>query len=522
MLGYFRTRQSKILLYFITGLICIVMLSFGVVMQQYQPRETWILKVDGRKVPIKYFAASYQQATAYFQNMMQGQFNPQMLSMFPIHTMVVNNLKERELLATLTDKMNLVYSPAFVKDQILDQDVFRDDKQFSFKRYKNYLARGTVLSPITPQKYEAYLGQGFLVQTLDKAIRDSFQLTPDHQKIMNTLRQTEYKLKVYALNPNELKTTVSFTPDEVKAYADDPKNQTLLQNAYFKNIATYQQKDVFQANHILISLPAESDTAAQEAALEKSQGIYEKVMASPENFGALAKEHSQDPGSKSNDGDLGSFSSGDMVKPFEDQLRLLKPEEISKPFKTQFGYHIAKLVKFSPGKTIPLEDVKGDLAQDLLKDQKKKELIDTHQPLLEQYFKNRNHKDIERILTTNLTIDSKETEFFSVYQAEIPNLGKSYELRRHLKHHGSTYNAGDFISEFITINNIPHVVQFVEKRDFFTKATDATDPKTQFEDQMKQKWQDQIYAKYKEGLADWFDVIVNEKALASLKSRQQP
>ena len=60
------------------------------------------------------------------------------------------------------------------------------------------------------------------------------------------------------------------------------------------------------------------------------------------DFGAVAKEKSQCPSGKSG-GDLGWFGRGQMVREFEDAAFSLKPGEISKPIKTQFGWHIIKL-----------------------------------------------------------------------------------------------------------------------------------------------------------------------------------
>lgn len=525
MLSYFRTNRSKVLLYFVTGLVCIVMLSFGVILRQYQPRETWILKVDGREVPFKYFAASYQQMVGYFQGLMQGQFNPQMLSMFPIHTMVVENLKERELLESMTSRLHLVYSPEFVKDRILEQDVFTENNQFSFNRYKNFLARGTVLSPITPQKYEAYIGQNFLVKTLEKVVKDSFLLTENQSEILNTLRQEEYKVRVYALKKENIQATFTPTPADLESFAADPKNDTLLQNAYFKNIQKYQTKDQFQAKHILLNVSPDATPEKEKEVLQQATEIHARLMEHPEQFESIATETSEDPGSKTNGGDLGTFSAGDMVPEFENRLKTLSPNAISEPFKTQFGYHIAKLISYTPGSTKTIEDVKTELAQELMIETHKQELIDTYAPILESHFRDRKDGDIQRILEKSMQIKGQETSFFSPYQATVDPMGNAFELRKHLKHHGDDYQKDQFISGILNSENTRYVVQFLEKRQAFSENTaentdtSSLDPMKQFEEQIDQKWQDHLYTKFKEGLASTFDVKVNEKALTSLQQQ---
>ena len=75
----------------------------------------------------------------------------------------------------------------------------------------------------------------------------------------------------------------------------------------------------------------------------ESLDILEKIKKG-DKFGALAKEFSTDKGSGKKDGNLGYFTKGMMVKPFEEAAFKLEIGEISDPIKTEFGYHIIKRV----------------------------------------------------------------------------------------------------------------------------------------------------------------------------------
>ena len=93
------------------------------------------------------------------------------------------------------------------------------------------------------------------------------------------------------------------------------------------------------------------------------------------NFGELAKKHSEDEGSKVKDGDLGQFTRGQMVLPFEEALLKLKKGEVSAPVKTQFGWHIIKRGETTPGSTRELKEVKP-LIEGNLKQEKQKEVFE--------------------------------------------------------------------------------------------------------------------------------------------------
>lgn len=98
---------------------------------------------------------------------------------------------------------------------------------------------------------------------------------------------------------------------------------------------------------------------------EESKAQAEKLLGEIKNgadFEALAKEHSQDPGSGKKGGDLGFFAEGRMVPEFDAALKELnKPGEVSAPVKTQFGWHLIQLVERRPAGKRPYEEVRADL-----------------------------------------------------------------------------------------------------------------------------------------------------------------
>ena len=116
--------------------------------------------------------------------------------------------------------------------------------------------------------------------------------------------------------------------------------------------AVRESKGEIEAAHILIR-----DTSVKGK--QKIDSIYEKLNHN-RKFEDLAKQYSEDPGSKNNGGKLGKFGSGRMVKPFSDAaFGLENINDFSEPFKTDFGWHIVKLLKKHPVKSF--EEMKMDL-----------------------------------------------------------------------------------------------------------------------------------------------------------------
>ena len=95
------------------------------------------------------------------------------------------------------------------------------------------------------------------------------------------------------------------------------------------------------ARHILIKPNELQDDATVR---QKLEGIRDRILNKGENFAAVASVVSEDPGSAAEGGSLGWAGPGTFVPEFERQLSQLQPDEISEPFRTQFGWHIIQLL----------------------------------------------------------------------------------------------------------------------------------------------------------------------------------
>ena len=135
-----------------------------------------------------------------------------------------------------------------------------------------------------------------------------------------------------------------------------------VEEFYKNNPDQFKQPERVRASHILISVPEGAAAAARAQAKTKAEQILKDVRAG-RDFAALAKQHSQDPGSAVNGGDLGFFPQGQMVGPFNDVAFSLKPGATSDLVETQFGYHIIRVAEKQPERTISLDEVRPRLEQ---------------------------------------------------------------------------------------------------------------------------------------------------------------
>ena len=141
---------------------------------------------------------------------------------------------------------------------------------------------------------------------------------------------------------------------------------------YEKNKAQYSQPESREVRHILVKTKAKADD------------LYDQLKAGAD-FAALAKQHSEDTGSKANGGKL-TITKGQTVAPFDATAFLLSKNAISRPVKTEFGYHIIQpLSETKPAKVTPLKDVKASIRQQLQQTKKNEAMTKWVEELKKDY-----------------------------------------------------------------------------------------------------------------------------------------
>ena len=132
---------------------------------------------------------------------------------------------------------------------------------------------------------------------------------------------------------------IFITDEEIKEYFEENKDKL-------------GQEEQVKASHILV----EDEKTAKDLKKQLDDGA---------DFAELAKEHSTDPGSAENGGELGFFGKGKMVKEFEDVAFATKVGEISEPVKSEKGYHIIKVEEKKEAKEATLEEKKEEIKDTL-------------------------------------------------------------------------------------------------------------------------------------------------------------
>jgi parvulin-like peptidyl-prolyl isomerase len=197
---------------------------------------------------------------------------------------------------------------------------------------------------VSEAEIDAFLKEPATAAQLDAFIADYVKNGPDHGKPLADAQRVQLS-RQYARVMIGMRKGIAagLGRDHMTQLLVMVQQARLLSGAYSKDWgerfkATDAEVDAYIAKH------PEFDAKASRA---KAEDILRRVRAG-EDFAALAGQFSEDPGSRTSGGDLGWFSRGMMVKPFEDATFALKPGEVSGIVESQFGYHIIKLEERRP------------------------------------------------------------------------------------------------------------------------------------------------------------------------------
>lgn len=276
------------------------------------------------------------------------------------------------------DRIKQYLPTAFNGDSFVGMDAYTQEVRQRFQ--------------MTVPAFEEIVRSGLVEEKFRKLLTDGISVTP--AEIQDEFRVQNEKVKLdYALiKPEDLAAKIVPTEDEIKAYFDANKSkfqipekrvaryalvdlnqlrQTSeisdddLKAVYQKNIQDYQVANRVHPEHILLMTVGKTDAEVAEIK-KKAEDILAQTKKKGANFEEIAKKYSEDPGSKTKGGDLGWIVQGQTVPEFEKAAFSLNKGETSDLIRTQYGFHIIKVLDKETAHTKTFDEVKDSIRTPLL------------------------------------------------------------------------------------------------------------------------------------------------------------
>ncbi|WP_330114136.1 SurA N-terminal domain-containing protein [Pseudomonas sp. JS3066] len=358
-------------------------------------------EVNGDEITLDQLSEAVNMQRRQLQQQLGKDFDASLLDEKLLREAALKGLIERKLLLQAAGDADFAFSQGALDQLILQTPEFQVDGKFNADRFDqvirqmnyNRLQFRQMLEQemLIGQLRAGLAGSGFVTDAeveafarLEKQTRDFATLTlkadPAAVSVSDEELKTYYDAHVdqfksaeqVVIEYVELKKAAFF--DQVEAKEEDLKAQ------YQKEISNLAEQR--QAAHILVEV---NDKLNEEQAKAKIEQVKQRLDKG-EDFAALAKEFSDDSGSAANGGDLGFAAPGVYEPAFEESLYALKQGEVSAPVRTQYGWHLIKLLGVQAPEVPSFESLKPKLEHDIKAQQVEQRFVEVSKELEDAAF----------------------------------------------------------------------------------------------------------------------------------------
>ena len=358
-------------------------------------------KVNGEEITTNELSQAVDMQRRQLIQQLGKDFDPALLDDKMLHDAALKGLVDRKLLLQGAADSKFAFSEAALDQQILQTPEFQVDGKFSADRFDQVIRQ----LGFSRLQFRQMLTQEMLIGQLRAGLAGSAFVT-DAQ--VDAFARLEKQTRDFATLTFKADTAAAkVTDDEVKAHYDEhakefmsPEQVVLdyielkkssffdqvevkdadLQAAYQKEIGNLAEQR--RAAHILIEVNDKLNEAQAKAKVEEIQ----QRLAKGEDFAALAKEFSQDPGSSSKGGDLGYAGKGVYDPAFEKALYDLKKGQVSGPVRSDYGWHLIKLLGVEAPSVPSFASLKDKLTHELKSQQVEQRFVDVTKQLEDSAF----------------------------------------------------------------------------------------------------------------------------------------
>ena len=311
----------------------------------------------------------------------------------------LESLYARQVLNQLIFQKEMEYEAKRLGIRVSDQERADRIRQFlptayngdTFVGMDRYAAEVQARFQLTVPVFEELIRQGLLQDKFRKLVTDGVSVGPSELQDEFKYRNEKVKLDYAFIKPEDLEAKI--TPDEAEIKAAYEKNRSryqvpekrvvryalvdltqLRQTAqisddelkaqYQQNIQQYEVPNRVHVEHILLMTVGKTDAEVEEIR-QRAADVLKQAQKGAK-FEDLAKKYSEDPGTKDKGGDLGWITQGQTVPEFEKTAFGLDKGKLSDLVKTQYGFHIIKVLDKETAHTKPFEEVKDSIKTPLL------------------------------------------------------------------------------------------------------------------------------------------------------------
>lgn len=397
MLQNIRDKSQGWIAKTIIGMMVVLMALFGVdqIFQSVSNSQD-AAEVNGDVISLNELARAADMQKRQLQQQLGNNFDESLINEKLLRDAALKGLIDRQLLLQGAADADFALSDAGLDQMILQEPQFQVDGKFNAERFDTFVRQ----MGYTRQQFRQMLREEMLIMQLRAGLMGSTFATD--AEVADFARLEKQTRDFATLTLKAAPAGIEISPEDIKAYYDEHAAEFLspeqvqleylelkksgffdqvevtedeLQGQYQKEIAGLAEQR--QAAHILIEV---NDKVGDEQARKKLEDVQQR-LGKGEDFAALAKEFSEDPGSAGSGGDLGYAGPGVYDPEFEKALYALKSAEVSAPVRSAYGWHLIKLLGVQPADVPSFDTLKEKLTKELKEEKVEQRFVEASKEL---------------------------------------------------------------------------------------------------------------------------------------------
>lgn len=343
-----------------------------------------VAEVEGRPIRATEFTRAYNTQLQAYRNQFGGQMSDSLLKQMGLDRQILQQLVDERAALAEADRLGIEATDAEVRERILTFPGLQENGVFIGElRYRQVLSMQS--PPLTVRDFEENVRQSIVLEKLRVALTGWISVSDSEVDREFRRRNEKVNLQIVTFSPDKFREGVEASDAEISTYFNAQKDDFKIgerrkvryvlidpqklrervtvtprdvESYYNVNIDQFSTGEQVRASHILIK----TDTRSEADAQKRAQEVLDKVRAGGD-FAELAKQYSEDEGSGAKGGDLDFFPRGRMVPEFDQVAFSMQPGIVSDLVKTQFGFHIIKLMERKASTVQPLEAVRDQITE---------------------------------------------------------------------------------------------------------------------------------------------------------------
>ena len=396
MLDFMRKHAGTWMIKALLFAIVVVFVFWGV--GSWTSRQEGVVAtVNGEAISQEAYRTSYNQLLDQVRQSFGANLNDELLKSLNLQTRALDQLIDRTLMKQAAARLKMEVNDDELAQSVRRIPAFQSNGAFDRRRYQQVLS----VNRMTPETFEASQRENLLAAKLMKVVTESSKVSDTEAEEWYKWNHAAVKVDFACLDADRYK-NLSPSKEDVaqffermkESYRTEPEIQVRyvqvnpdtfagaiavteqeLRDYYDANTERFVVPQTVEARHILIRLPADAPPEAVEKAQGNIQDIL-KMAREGKDFAELAKQYTEDEGSKAQGGALGAFPKEAMIQPFADVAFATPPGQISDPVRTRFGLHLIKVEKVNDGRTRSFEDAKADIQNQLTRERARTKAYD--------------------------------------------------------------------------------------------------------------------------------------------------